>query len=236
MRKLLLAWMLCSMGAWAQADDGVQHKPGQVGGVHSLDRNRIDAQRSYCNNNICTYDLAWSVRGTSSVVVLEVRGGPEHGTVKLYACEGANGRGRADWIRRDGAQYIFHLYSSSRCTKDIYRMERPVDSVVVQERESSSGQYSSGRIDAQRRVCQSDMCEYELSWRVRGSSSVVTLVDTETGREKLFACSGQTGRQNANWIRRNGTRYQFKLYDSNNCTANVGQYVRPVGDVIVRER
>lgn len=203
-------------------------------------RGSIQAYQSYCGKDLCTYDLDWSVRGSSAVVVLEVRGGPESGVVKLFGCSGTSGQQRADWIRRDGAQYIFHLYDSNRCTVDVFYRESATDSVVIQEfaggGHDGGGGWGDDRLDARRMNCYSDMCEYQMEWSVRGQSSVVTVVDPVTRQEKLFACGTTSGSQIASWIKRDGSRYEFRLYDSDRCSQDVGRYDRPVDRIVVREK
>lgn len=199
----------------------------------------ISAYRSYCHTDLCDYQLNWNVYGQNATVVLEVRGGPEHGTVKLFACSGSHGNQGANWIRRDGAQYIFHLYDTQTCSRDVFYREYAASSVVIQEfpgGNGGGGTWGYDNIDAFRTRCYSDLCEYQIEWSVTGQNSVVTVVDPQTGREKLFACSGQTGQQAANWIRRDGSRYEFRLYDSSRCAADVGRYSSRVDRIVVRER
>lgn len=222
---------------------GVQASADAVVGIDMLGQGargsgRISDYRSYCGQDLCTYELNWNVRSKNSTVVLEVRGGPEDGTVKLFACSGKSGQQHADWIRRDGAQYIFHLYDTNKCNVNVFYRDWAVDSTVIQEFAGNGGGGTWGydSINAYRQSCYSDLCEYDISWSVSGNSSVVTVVDPTSGREKLFACSSATGSQLANWIKRDGSKYEFRLYDSSNCSQDVGRYDKPVDTIVVRER
>jgi hypothetical protein len=237
MNKIIVTLALL-FGALQASADPVLGFDGLHGGSNSRG-GHIQAYNTYCGQDLCSYDLNWNVRGQNATIVLEVRGGPEDGTVKLFGCSGSSGQQRADWIRRDGAEYIFHLFDTKRCTVDVFYREYPVDSVVVQEfggGNNGGGGWGYDRIDAYRTQCYSDMCEYDINWTVQGNASVVTVVDPATRRESLFACGTQSGSQLANWIKRDGTRYEFRLYNSTRCSQDVGRYERAVDTIVVRER
>lgn len=83
-----------------------------------------------------------------------------------------------------------------------------------------------GRIDASRLDCRfgngpGQTCTTDISWNTDRGGGVVTVEvvgsdDPSERRQKLFAC-GDYGRQSANWIRKRGDLYIFRLYEGVRC-------------------
>jgi hypothetical protein len=91
----------------------------------------LNAQRSYCGPELCTYQINWSA-GYGSNTVLTVQEVGSYEGEKLMACEGQTASASAPWISR-GKQYIFRVYVSSQCTQAVGQFTSPSAQTVVQE-------------------------------------------------------------------------------------------------------
>lgn len=86
-----------------------------------------------------------------------------------------------------------------------------------------------GRVSASYQYCQTpQQCTYNINWSSgnRGSNTIVTVEVVGQPGQKLFACSGSSGQQNADWIVK-GTRYLFRMYESSDCYSQVWNWMAP---------
>lgn len=105
--------------------------PGRGGGGGGGRYGDLRAQRTYCSGQSCTYDISWDLRYTDHTVLTVEEVGGRDGE-KVMACEGGYGQSRAPWITR-GTTYIFRIYDSRNCDRNVGRYDRPVSQVTVRE-------------------------------------------------------------------------------------------------------
>lgn len=79
----------------------------------------------------------------------------------------------------------------------------------------------ASRLDCRYGNIPGSTCTTEISWDTSRGGGVITVEvvgtdDPSERRQKLFAC-GDYGRQSANWIRKRGDTYIFRLYEGVRC-------------------